>query len=287
MIHRENKKTLEEAKHGIAKHQEKRETTDDVPAPDELSKFTETLDDYARELLPPRRSSRRTGSSASAASVVSSEPIHRRSFQSASRTRADPSTANTGNTANPSNNTSPTSSSVSGDSLQPPVVTPSTASDVSSGFDNIPDVGLPPNTQASVTIEHPGMRAREYVNDPNGNILSPPVLRQTRQPSKTVIIRGHTITLDATSFNFNEIQLNIGSRHRYTIADMFFSALKEHGDKLDELNQVLRSRHKRGPDWKWSRIPGWEVTSHSVNMLPITLGIQTLREAGSFGAPQK
>lgn len=248
---------------------------DDVPAADELIKLTETLNDYARELLPPRGTSRRTKSSASESTVHLTVPANEGRPQAASI--VDPIPFDHGSCTHDSmSETSPTSSVTSGRSSQPPIVVSTSVSDTSSAYrkakEQRPNRARLPSVEstAGVARERLDLRAGEYINDPNGNILSPPILKSNNQPSKTITIGRHTIKLSSTDFHFNNHQLKVGSRYDYTIADMFYSALCEHEDKLDELEQILCSSHS----WKWSGIPGWIITRDVVTMLPKTLGIQ-------------
>ena len=75
VVHRENNTTLEKTKHNISKLQQKSKILDDIPATDQVIELTETLEDYAKELIPPRRTSRRSNSAPSNAAAASSVSI--------------------------------------------------------------------------------------------------------------------------------------------------------------------------------------------------------------------
>lgn len=128
------------------------------------------------------------------------------------------------------------------------------------------------------------MRAGEYMNNPNGNILSPPIRRVRTAPRRTEKIGRHTLQLDSTSFFLNNNRLNIASPREYEIADAFFSDLVTARHILDHLDHLLRTRHLQRAGWSWDGIPGWVVTATAVKMLPTSIGGDTLRKAGEFGA---
>jgi hypothetical protein len=110
-------------------------------------------------------------------------------------------------------------------------------------------------------------RAREYINDPTGNILSPPIQKQHGPLIKERTIGGHRIRLDSTTFFFNDHQLYLESRHHYDLADRFYEALIVHSSKLDELDQVLEEQYRGRTNRKWFDISGWEVGPTAIKEL--------------------
>lgn len=115
----------------------------------------------------------------------------------------------------------------------------------------VPDKGLPGDTRAEVTVEHPYKR-REYMNDTQGTILSPPVVRPSRTPpTMTASIGSYLITLEATQLKINHRSLRVND---YDIGLAFFEKLKQHPKDLDSLYAAIC----QGDD-DWEGIPGWVV----------------------------
>ena len=92
------------------------------------------------------------------------------------------------------------------------------------------------------------------MNNPQGNILSPPILRPRSPPTvpaKTLQIGEYLITLEATQLKINCHSLSVND---YDVGLAFFEALKQHPQELDSLDKAL----KRG-DEGWEGITGWIV----------------------------
>ncbi|KAF1365582.1 hypothetical protein EJ07DRAFT_151065 [Lizonia empirigonia] len=300
VVHRVSNKTLEAAKEKLVTFQLKSKTAKAVATVEELFEFTEILDDYAREVIPPRQSGRRADSFAS----HSTSSIH--TTVNEQRSQATASVPPVQEVPRQNEDTvyvfrrSPILRVPRAPSNTEPVGTSSSASDKSSGPEvSMSDPKPSPDTAAvpggaDVVAGRPEMRAREYINDPNGNILSPPIVRRDTDTSrtesrcvlavlKTETIGRHTLRLDPTGFFLNNNHLNIASPREYEIADTFFSDLITYRHSLDHLDHLLRTRHMQRAGWSWDGIPGWVVTATAVKMLPMSIGEYTLREAGEFG----
>jgi hypothetical protein len=271
------------AKDEVTHLQTKGSAVDTIAAVDKLMDLTKAFDAYAEEILPSRRSSRRSKSfvSNNAASPVCRgvPPERQRSSSTLSqpRGRLFPNSVRTnlreyGNQNNSSSSTVPTNSS------EHPIIIPSSMSDTSSRFEEIvasrPSQKNPntPKVKAGMSFERPHMRTREYINNPDGDILSPPIVKPDNRYTKKRKIGRHTIMLNFASFYLNENFLKVVGPDSYELANMFFSALIKHNDKLDELDQILSDRDRVSSNYKWNGIPGWEITSNGVYRLPGTCG---------------
>jgi hypothetical protein len=71
------------------------------------------------------------------------------------------------------------------------------------------------------------MNPRELINDPDGTILSRPIMKQVGR---------HTVLLDAKTFQVNANKLNVIN---HAAADAFFQEVIRHEDMLDELDKEL------------------------------------------------
>jgi hypothetical protein len=92
---------------------------------------------------------------------------------------------------------------------------------------------------ADTAIERPGMNPREYINNPDGTILSPPIMKNhlANVPSpKRAQVGRHTVLLDAKIFQVNAHKLTIMN---YAAADAFFEDVICHGNILDKLDKRL------------------------------------------------
>ncbi|KAF9697235.1 hypothetical protein EKO04_004559 [Ascochyta lentis] len=250
-----DKRLLKGARRNMMEQQHKSQSADLPPAPTELLEFTMLLDTYAEEILPSFRSRHRTDNIRSRSSNTISEhpdPVQRK-----------PSKAST-----TGSHTNPSSSNVSPVSSHIPIIESSSVSNVSEVAE-IPQARLRQKNVAmpslrDTSIERPSMRPREYRNDPNGNILSPPKLvdrNMTGTPRRIVQFGRHTITLAPTRFTLNDNSLEVND---YTIAEAFFRAVIKHRDKLSELDHVLAMRHRMADDARWTGIPDWEITSRQI-----------------------
>lgn len=118
-------------------------------------------------------------------------------------------------------------------------------------------------------IEHHGTRAREYMNDPDGNILSPPKLKHhdTSIPNrKSARIGRHDIVLTTTEFLINAYSLHVDN---YEHGLQFFQALTEPPDELDSLDEALRQGHE-----DWDGIPNWVINPSEVTAQASASGIR-------------
>lgn len=229
--------------------QPKKQFNDLVPRPTELLYFAESFDTYAKEVLPSHLRSRRTPSSRAPTST-SSQPWNA-SPQNASTpmgsskvmAEASPSTSTVSSTSHRTSSAAPSSKSSNSIPLQHTVKS------------------APPRKEAQSPIpitgqifERLGTRGKEYVNDRQGTILSPPMVKNTDasapRPKRTQIGR-HTITLTATEVFVNHYPLHMND---YEMGGAFLRTLEKHPDKVDDLVQALRQGLE-----DWEGIPGWVV----------------------------
>jgi hypothetical protein len=83
------------------------------------------------------------------------------------------------------------------------------------------------------------MNSREYINDPDGTILSPPIIKDplANSPSpKREQVGRHTVLLDAKTFQVNANKLNVIN---YAAADAFFEKIILDKNLLDDLDKEL------------------------------------------------
>jgi hypothetical protein len=119
-------------------------------------------------------------------------------------------------------------------------------------------------SNARVMVEHGDMKAREYINDPDGDILSHPKVKPRAGSvpvRKTRQIGPYTVILDPTRFHINKHVLRLES---YAAGDAFFHALLQHRDKLDALVEALAVVDREATK---NIIPGWLVHTGGVTML--------------------
>lgn len=261
-VHRETRKVLQNAENKVAKHRENSKIADSIPATEQLAKITDTLDQLASELLPSAHPHSRAGSHRSASSTSSSGSVH------SSRTRRyqpefDSNTVTRGAvpTARSRTTTSLSSSHVSSrSSLAPPRA--SSLSTASTPSVNISTGILPRNSIPSNIPVECSFRRKEYRNDPNDNILSPPIVRSPSPPVpkspspatslvKTVRIGDYTITLEAKQLKINQHSLRVND---YNIGLAFFKALRQHPQQLESLEKAIETG-----DEDWDGIPGWSL----------------------------
>ncbi|KAF1932706.1 uncharacterized protein M421DRAFT_399130 [Didymella exigua CBS 183.55] len=266
VLHRENRKVLGKAEHKVARHRQNSRTADLVPAPEQLYDLIEILDDYAHELFPSRCLRKRTDDRSSVSSASGHGSVYSPLSQRSQRTSAsDPLTSGTIRTHNSSIPTSSASSLLSFRSpLNPPRFS-SSLSTVSTSSVDIPNLTSPSNVQANVSIECAHTR-REYMRDPKGNILSPPIVRSPSSPATTIQIGDHLITLEATKLKINRHSLDFND---YEMGLSFFEALRQHPREVDSLNEVLA----RG-DEDWEGIPGWLVNPSEWIVQPPASGVR-------------
>jgi len=124
-------------------------------------------------------------------------------------------------------------------------------------------------------VKHRDTKSREYINDPDGNILSQPKVKPPTQKSPSTKVQRlgrHTIMLSGTEFRINDRSFSITS---YETADDLFSAILLQRDLIDELVKVVN-----GGDGNvmWYGITGWIVSPGQVTRGSSNLGIKTLQD---------
>ncbi|KAF3042329.1 hypothetical protein E8E12_002007 [Didymella heteroderae] len=255
IIHRENRKTLAKAQVELANSQKIDKTTSLIPASEALRDLIETLEDYADELLPSRHPRSRDSNYSHASTASGKDSIYSLlSRGTQPEFASEPIMSDATGTEKSSTTTSLVSSHDSSRSLRGPPRASSSLSTVSILSLNAPNGALPRSSRAEVTIESPYTR-REYMNDPQGTILSPPMVRPTSSPTllaaKTARIGDYLITLEAKRLRINRHSLQVND---YDIGLAFFEALKQHPQELDSLDAAIGRR-----DEDWGGIPGWVV----------------------------
>lgn len=254
-VHRETRKVLEKAENKVAKHRENSQIAGSVPATEELAKITETLDDYASELLPSTRSHNRAESRRSASSASGNGSVHSfRPRRHQPESTSEPAMGDIIRTKESSITTSVSSNHVSSRSSLSPPRASSSFSTVSTPSVNMPNRDVPRSSKAGAVTTERSFRHREYMNDPDGTILSPPIVRPSSSPVvpvKTVQIGDYTIVLEATQLRINSHSLRVND---YSIGLAFCEALKQHPQELESLEKAIL----RGNE-DWEGIPGWLV----------------------------
>ncbi|KAF1842231.1 uncharacterized protein K460DRAFT_409648 [Cucurbitaria berberidis CBS 394.84] len=282
-VHRTNKELMHTAKTNLTLYQQKDEAIDSLPAAGALLEFTESLERCEESFLPrnlSRTRTRKSGSNYTSRSNVGSVQSERRPSTTASTRIPHKPLSRKTNTQSVSPMTSDrnslrpnhTRSSLS----QTSSFVPSSASFVSPTSSNVGKASSGGSTACTNITEnvddhiHMGVKrerrdsqAREYINDPDGNILSPPIALprcglhvpgpsiQKGHLQRTESIGRHTITIAPR-------HLLINSRLLAVRGDMtpeaIFQTLKRNADKLDSLDQILKRGFKE--EYKWSGIPG-------------------------------
>ncbi|KAH3966052.1 hypothetical protein HBH92_186350 [Parastagonospora nodorum] len=123
------------------------------------------------------------------------------------------------------------------------------------------------------------IKSREYINDPDGNILSPPKVKSPLKNPLTKLqkIGRHTIMLSATEFRINGRSFGMSS---YETADDLFSAILLQRDLVDELVKVVNGGYG---NILWDGIPGWFASPGKVTRPLKNSGIKLL-QGGQSGA---
>jgi hypothetical protein len=284
-----NKRKLIAAKDKTVRLLKGKKTADLAYVPDDLMHFTESLRGYAKEVLSPIRSSRRSHSNRSSTSVAGTGFV-----QTPLRWRSqDPGSISPSNQAHISRqaNLRPglaTSSSVStsansrSSSVQI-IPRPKTISSVSSASHETVESKLGNGRENEQThlrhgapsfFEIRDMKSREYINDPEGNILSRPKVRNlTLEPHapKTQQMGRHKMILSATDFRINNHSYVV---KKYHVAAALFQTLLRHPDKFDKLVEVLDAGEE---EEKWDGIPGWVADSRRILRQPENIGIEDVQ----------
>ncbi|KAH7398567.1 hypothetical protein BKA66DRAFT_453390 [Pyrenochaeta sp. MPI-SDFR-AT-0127] len=233
------------AREYLIAHQQKTRTKDVFPEADALHEFTESVEEYAEEILYTSRPSSQMRTS------VPAREVPPRSTSIQHRLNSRPSIP-----SRPRSNAIP----LSDHTVDKGPEKQSSSIHKTSNFDQF---------QREIRdIEHRGS-TREYMNDPDGNIMSRPKMK-SRSSSATASssteeqelrrqnIGSHTIKLGNRHVNFNE--------HRFpatdhAIAEAFFQALVSSGDKLDALDYVLSQPSTANR--RWFGIEGWMINMYA------------------------
>lgn len=129
-------------------------------------------------------------------------------------------------------------------------------------------------------VEIIDMKSREYIDDPDGNILSQPKVKPPTQrlpPTKAQRLGRHTIMLSATEFRINDRSFGFTS---YKTADDLFSAILLQRDLIDELVKVVNGGYG---NVMWCGIMGWFASPGKVTRSLRNSGIKILQD-GQRGA---
>jgi hypothetical protein len=245
--------------------------------PEDLMHFTESLGAYAREVLPPLRPTRRSLSSRATTSVSGStyvqtlpsrwrpqDPYSEIPSKPAHMSRETDSRPNRGTPSGISTSSSSCSSGLQ--VITEPDIVSSVSSASREGVEPKSalarqDEQTRPEPHAPTFFEIRDTISREYINDPEGNILShPKVKHPAKEPlvPKTRQIGRHKMTLSATEFRINNHSYVVT---KYHVADALFETLLQHPDKFDGLVAVLDAGEERK---KWDGIPGWVADSRQI-----------------------
>jgi hypothetical protein len=113
------------------------------------------------------------------------------------------------------------------------------------------------------------MNSREYINNPDGTILSPPIMKDhsanSSSPKRKQVGR-HTVLLDAKTFQVNANKLNVIS---YAVAEALFQEVIRDKNLLDKLDERLSGGCQEGwthrtSDWKFE-IGGIRIHGHRLS----------------------
>jgi hypothetical protein len=267
MAYKENNKTLQAAIVKVRVYQDKKKTADNAPALERILRFTTALDDYAEDILVPRESINQTKNSTSVPTVSEERrtvPQMARRASVSSRTSSirvfatRPGYSSSSNPNTSSRYSTEISSSTSGASTRESVAPRGSSQKSASAAQ-----------RADTAIERPGMNPREYINDPNGTILSPPIIKNhpaDKPSTKRAQVGRHTISLSAKTFQLNDNKLEVIS---YAAADAFFQEVIHREDMLDELNGKLSGGCQEGwyyhtSDWQ-IEIGGIRIQGHRLS----------------------
>ncbi|KAL5113323.1 hypothetical protein ACEQ8H_008802 [Pleosporales sp. CAS-2024a] len=209
-----------------------------------LAGFTDSLNTFAKDVLPRHRSSRHSASSRTSFYTYDAMPDRAVGEKVANTSVPDMS---------------------SRASVNKPDEEPSTASMPSSATGSETPINIHHQKARTVGfVEHRHIGSREYMNDPEDNILSSPKIKiniHDRPALKTRQIGRHTIWLSDTQFGIDDYTYRANI---YEDADQFFNSLSEHADKVEELVQVLDAGDSSVE--RWNGIPGWLVDRRCIEM---------------------
>lgn len=182
-MRREIEKRLQIAKQEVIVLQEKSQNSEFTPKTNDLLDFTESVEEYVEDILPPKRAD---SDARNLNQIHEPEPeIPRVSVERTSST--DISVASTSKKAN----SEPFKRSAHATTKQEKLPqqrdietapTPTSASTVSSTSNTATDYPSDSRTEYYIITYQEG-RAKEYINDPNGTILSPPKAKSCIPPT--------------------------------------------------------------------------------------------------------
>ena len=292
-VHCTYTEVLDNAKNNLSVHQAKSPADDILPTPDELFEFTHSFEMYAEQVLPPQQASRPTRSPVPSStsrdkyrgvrserkpSVAASSGIPNQPLSQMPGSHSETSVSTEQSTFWSSNQSSRNQSSRLSAN---PLIVISSVSDISPASSKVArpssscrnerlktEQSKNDHTSVERNGERIGYRAREYINDPDGTILSPPKVkpRFSSAPPEPFIrkyplrrteqIGRHTISINDTKFYLNE---DFISFENHATAEAFFDALIANAGKLDSLEQALIQRND------WDEVSGWVVDFRDSN----------------------
>ncbi|KAJ4994034.1 hypothetical protein SVAN01_00511 [Stagonosporopsis vannaccii] len=247
-LHETSSRHLEAAKRQIMDQRPKRQNNDFVPAPAALLKLAASFDTYAKEVLPSRESSPGLSSSrAPHRAETKSRGVHARPQPTMARSEAKIAASSS-------------SSALSSHSNRTSFAVPSSTSSNYIPPETIAE-DKPRHQEAQRPIpatkqifEHTSIKGREYINDPEGTILSPPKVKiqdASAPLQRKVQIGRHIITLTPTELFVNRHSLHMSN---HDMGVQFIETLKQHPELLDSLEQALGKGLQN-----WGGIPKWIV----------------------------
>lgn len=227
---------------------------EDVPTLDELDGFIEALDDYKQDVFSSRRSKGRSSGSSSKVTPARNASIHPPPQKPSPRVH--PVSNIFIHIPDHSDTISTVSSALYDTSVQFSSSTPVSWSETPLMSSRIPDITIPAGDRREATKEHSSARSNSHPNAQARGSPSSSILKGHPGLPERFIIGRHMIEMTATNFYLNGQEITFVSAYDYALANKFLSALREHGDKLDGLDNFLRGR---GPEGPWRRIPGWSI----------------------------
>jgi hypothetical protein len=275
-VYHTNERMLKAAKEELTLKQQGSHTLDVDDTLLDLFDFTKSLGAYSRKAMPPVRSKRhrssKHASTSASRSSLNTPPEKKRRDHSRHRTPSHQTSKTNNMRPNPSQSYVTPSSTSSGTrsgnrshaaTASDPISSTSSISPPTSGPRPSQTQVHSSNPITSGFIEHRDTKSREYINAPNGTILSPPKVKSRTvniPPQRTQRIGGHTIVLDTTHIYIDAHALRF---ELYETAHQFFEVLLQNEDKLDALVEALAMENE---DETWDGIPGWVVDAHGVTM---------------------
>ncbi|KAH4291170.1 hypothetical protein HBH64_079690 [Parastagonospora nodorum] len=293
-VHKVKERVLKSAIDESLKEQEGKGTSTFDIAPRDLSAFTKALKTYGKQVLPSKKPQRPSGSNDG--SSLGTEVTHLQATPPGLRSRKpnSKSTLDRPSHSSRENITAFASSrtpfaTVSDQPVVEVNIRPN-AEPIASLADDKKDGQRPTEERSDQEqtassppfydlLESRDTKSREYMNDPDGNILSPPKVKSPLKNPLTKLqkIGRHTIMLSATEFRINGRSFGMSS---YETADDLFSAILLQRDLVDELVKVVNGGYG---NILWDGIPGWFASPGKVTRPLKNSGIKLL-QGGQSGA---